>query len=122
MFRLLRRVGADGERVDLLLHHGAEGGIDQAVARHCVLARELRRNDGERVMAATAFGAFVSGMQGAVVAEFQPAGLERGQLLLDDQGDIHARLTWIRSVPRIWPETALARSRMPASGPCRRTA
>ncbi len=65
-----------------MAHQLAEGVIDQPVTGDRRFARKGARYDEQTVMAATAFGAFVPGMQRRVVDQLDTAWGKRRQTLV----------------------------------------
>ena len=65
--------------VNLAMHQGAERVIDKAMPRDARPAFEVRRHDGEAVMAASGGGSSVSGVRRAVVGQFQDRWFQQGQ-------------------------------------------
>ena len=82
--RLVRGSGLDGQRVDVGLHHLAQGGIDRAVAGQRRLAGEHRADDPYGEMATPIAGTLVPGMLVAVVHHLQR---DRLQGLLQRRAD-----------------------------------
>ena len=64
-------------------HQVIECAIDQSMTRDRRFLCEGRRDDKKAVVG-TAFGAFMAGMQGRIVDQFQPLGFEVGQPFAND--------------------------------------
>ena len=69
--------------MDLLLHEGGQGCIDQAMALDARQAGESGRNDGELIVTPAGRGAGVPGVARRIVDDFQRLRSERVEAVFD---------------------------------------
>src|SRR5271169_6760232 len=84
----IRRIGADIQGVDVVPHYFMQRGIYHAVPLQGRFSDELRRYDGQAVVAAGT-NASVSGMQAAVVGDVELRWLQCGQMLTNPLDAVH---------------------------------
>ena len=68
----------NAKRMDFILHHVGEGIVNHSMPFQRRHTGKYRGYDIHRVMTATGFGAFVAGVQCAVITDFQAFGSEHG--------------------------------------------
>lgn len=84
---LIGRKRADGEGMDILLHHVAKRGVDHTLSQDSAAAFEGGRNDKYPVVPTPFARTGVAGMQGAVVVDLEGMKVELRSQDLPDLGD-----------------------------------
>lgn len=84
------------DSVNLFLHHIAEQIEDYPMPGERRFPFELGRHDGHPKVPATALGPFVAGVARALVLDFKPFRLERGQFVADHFRCGHAGSTFLK--------------------------
>jgi hypothetical protein len=84
--------------MNFLVHHITKGFIHKPVTCQRALAGKLRGNNRERVMPATAFGAFVPGVFGTVIKNFHAFRGKGGEFLLHLFQGVHDGNTFLKGL------------------------
>mgnify|MGYP005749121649 FL=1 len=81
------RERADGERMNILLHHVAKRVVDHTLSQHSAAALESGRYDKNPVVTAPVTCSSMAGVQGAVVLDVEDVRIEAVGKDFPDPGD-----------------------------------